>query len=316
MSRPSPPPPERETWVPVERAQGLALMRATVRQLRPNQWLKNVFCLAPLVFSKTILDLARAERAFLALASFSLLASAVYIFNDWKDLEKDRQHPKKRKRPMAAGLVPVPLATTLAVALLGGGLALAFILSRPFGFVVTTYLVLNLGYTLRLKNVPLIDIFVIALGFVLRVLGGGFAIRVEVSPWILLCTIFLALFLGANKRRAEIAELGTDGTTRAALAGYNLHFLDHIVTALASLAILSYALYCKDPGTVRRFGPHLVFTIPVVMFGIFRYLLLVWRDGKGSSPTDVVMGDRGLQVCALLWGASVLAVVYLHQVSD
>lgn len=302
-----------DSWVPpAGPAKGFRLLAALVRALRPQQWLKNTFVLAPLVFAKVIFDADRTQRAALAFAAFSMLASAIYVFNDMRDLEKDRQHPRKRRRPLAAGLVPIPLAVAVALILGAGGLALAFGLTWSFGAVVSAYAVLNVLYTLGLKNVPLIDIFMIALGFVLRVLGGGYAIRVDVSQWILLCTIFLALFLGANKRRAEIGELGTGGATRVSLQGYNLHFLDHIVTALAALSILSYALYCKDPSTVRRFGPHLIFTIPIVMFGIFRYLLLVWRDGKGSSPTEVVMSDRGLQVCAVLWAAVVLIVIYTH----
>ncbi len=294
----------------------LALLRA----LRPPQWVKNIFVLAALFFSwgeqGSILFGDPLWRALLALFAFCLGASAVYLVNDVLDVESDRRHPEKRLRPIAAGEVSVPLALATAAACVIASFALAW--SAGGGeltvlAIVACYVLLNFLYSLKLKHLVLVDVFSIATGFVLRVLGGAAAARVFVSHWLLLCTIFLSLFLALCKRQAEISLLGEDrGSHRKILLEYSPAFLDQAVTIVAACTIVCYTMYTVATDTVLKFGSdRLVWTIPFVVFGLFRYLLLVQTKGGGGSPTRLLLGgDTTFVLNCFAWLGLVSAIVF------
>jgi 4-hydroxybenzoate polyprenyltransferase len=292
----------------------LALLRA----LRPQQWSKNVFVLAALAFAwgdQTLVPpVGRPEllRVLAAFAAFCCAASAIYLVNDAADVEQDRLHPEKRHRPIASGALSIPVALGAALVLVGGALALAWRAgagSWNVAVVVGMYTLMNLAYSVKLKHVVLVDVFCIALGFLLRVVAGGLASGAPVSHWLMLCTLFLALFLALNKRRAELALLGAGGKShRAALSGYTIGFLDQMVTALAAATIVCYALYTVDAQTLRKFGEHsrLLWTVPCVVFGLARYMLLVQSGRAGGNPTQLFLGSDALFLAnTLLWAALV-----------
>jgi 4-hydroxybenzoate polyprenyltransferase len=283
--------------------------------MRPNQWTKNAVVLAPLLFA--LGDAAqdvRAREAWIALAAaaiFCLVSSGIYIFNDIVDVTLDRLHPVKRLRPFASGALPVSLGRVLAFMLTGLGLVLAFALSRDFAWVVIGYVALQAAYTLALKRVALVDILVIAVGFVLRALGGAIAIDVFVSPWLLLCTLLLALFLALCKRRHELVSIeGGDGRTRVSLRAYDQGLLDILIPMIAAATLIAYSIYTLWPDTVAKFGSHkLGFTIPFVVYGLFRYLDLVYRHEKGGRPEQLLLTDVPLLTSVALYGAAVLGLL-------
>ncbi|MEM9383264.1 MAG: decaprenyl-phosphate phosphoribosyltransferase [Planctomycetota bacterium] len=297
---------------------------ALFRALRPHQWVKNVFVLAALVFalgeagSEAASETERILRVLLAAAAFCLGASAIYLVNDIVDVESDRKHPEKSKRPIAAGEVSIPAARGMSVVCVVGALGLAHLATPPGGdsvmLVVGLYMVSNLLYSLRLKQIAIVDAFLIALGFMLRVIAGAYAAAAPISHWLLLATLFLALFLAFCKRRAEMDLLGTDAAShRKNLGQYTPEFLDQATGVLAACAIITYAMYTVDEETAAKFGEnnHLVWTVPFVVFGLFRYLLIVTRKEGGGSPTRMLLGgDTVFVVNALLWGAMVLSCLF------
>jgi 4-hydroxybenzoate polyprenyltransferase len=284
-----------------------------VRLMRPPHWVKNVFVLAPLVFAQRFDDPAALLAAGLAFFAFCAASSTVYIFNDLLDREEDRRHPVKRHRPLAAGRVSAPLALVTALALAAGSLLLAFALGHRFLLVAFAYLTLNLAYTTWLKHLVILDVMSVALGFVLRVLAGGLAIDVSVSAWLLLCTIFLALFLAFSKRRHELVLLAEEAPEqRRVLSHYSPMFLDQMINVVTASTVVSYALYSIDADTVERFGTEfLVYTIPFVLFGIFRYLYLMYQQPQKLNPTEAVVRDLPSIANLGFWGLAVLAVIYL-----
>ncbi len=293
---------------------------ALLRALRPHQWVKNVFVLAALFFAwgeaGAIDTGAPLQRTLLALAAFCLGASAVYLVNDVLDVESDRRHPEKRKRPIAAGEVSIPVALATAAGCVVASMTLAW---RAGGgsfdvlAVVGGYVLLNFFYSLKLKHLVLVDAFCIAAGFLLRVVGGARAADVTVSHWLLLCTIFLALFLALCKRQAEINLLGEErGGHRKILLEYSPAFLDQVVTIVAACTIVCYTMYTVADETQAKFdGDRLVLTVPFVVFGLFRYLLLVQTKGGGGSPTRILLGgDLTFVLNCLAWLALVSAIVF------
>jgi len=296
---------------------------ALLQALRPHQWVKNVFVLAALVFrmaevhavpSEHLGDVRKVLFAFLA---FCLAASAMYLVNDVADVESDRRHPTKRLRPIAAGKVAVPAALGLALSCFLGALLLSWLASTPQGnvtLVVAGYMVLNLAYSTRLKHVAILDAFCIASGFILRVVAGGFAAQAPLSHWVILCTLFLALFLALCKRRAEIDLLGEErGEHRRILLEYTPVFLDQSVTVLAACTILTYTMYTVSYETADKFGDEngLVLTVPFVVFGLFRYLLLVSTQRGGGNPTRVLLGGDAIFVLnCLAWLGTVVALLF------
>ena len=296
---------------------------AIVRAMRPHQWVKNVFVLAALLFAwgergEAAMRLAGLANTLLALVAFCLGSSAIYLVNDVLDVESDREHPTKRLRPIAAGEVPIPLALGTSLACVLAALALGFAASTPTGSVAAVvggYMLLNLAYSVKLKHVVIVDAFCIAAGFLLRVLAGGFAAEAPVSHWLMLCTLFLALFLALCKRRAEIDLLGEDrGSHRRILLEYTPAFLDQVVVVLAACAIICYTMYTVAEETALKFGTGLEWTVPFVVFGLFRYLLLVQTRKGGGSPSRVLLGgDLPFALNCLAWLAVVVTMLFARR---
>lgn len=290
---------------------------AYLRLLRPHQWVKNVFVFAGLIFGRKLSDPHAVTLALLGFLLLSLVSSVVYILNDVHDREEDRHHPRKRSRPVAAGEVSASAALGLAAALLVGSLAGSYALSPGFLAVVLGYLALQVGYTLCFKHAVILDVIAIGTGFVLRAIAGAVLVSVEISHWLVLCTFTLCLFLGFSKRRSELhamaAESGGDAVRhRRTLGIYTPESLNHMTTLTAGIAVVSFMLYATDPVTIRKFdtgGPYLLYTLPMVVYAIFRFAMLVER-GKVDGPTDVVLRDRPFQAAILVWTAAALLIVY------
>lgn len=287
-----------------------------IRMLRPIQWSKNVFVFAPLVFSRHLFDLAYVERAIAAFAVFSLASSVVYIVNDIADRAADRMHPLKRLRPIASGAVSVGQAIGVAVVLLALAGAGAQWLGMRTLFITSLYLLLNLGYSFGLKQVILVDVFIVASGFMLRVLAGVFAIGVQVSPWLVLCTLFVSVFLAVSKRRAEILlniEQETEHA-RPVLRHYDLQFIEQMMTVTAAGMAISYALYTVAERTVEVFGTeNLIFTTVFVLFGIFRYLYLMRARKTDDNPTHLLLSDLPTLLNIAAWFLTCVAIIYSHE---
>ncbi|MEZ6004476.1 MAG: decaprenyl-phosphate phosphoribosyltransferase [Planctomycetota bacterium] len=288
---------------------------ALLHAMRPRQWVKNVFVLAPLLFAwgekgREFLNGPTVSAVLFTLVAFCLTSSAIYLVNDLHDVESDRQHPIKRLRPIAAGTLAPGLAKVGVVAAGTIALILAWLGGPQVLACIAAYLVINSMYSWKWKHVALLDVFCIAAGFLLRVLAGGFAVNVQVSHWLLLCTIFLALFLALCKRQAEIDLLGHNrGEHRKILLEYTPEFLGQAVSVLAGCAILSYAMYTVAEETEAKFGKDhgLWWTVPFVVFGLLRYLLLVQTKRGGGNPTKVLLGgDWTFVGNALLWLATVI----------
>jgi 4-hydroxybenzoate polyprenyltransferase len=286
-------------------------LNALVHSLRPVQWLKNGFVLAPIIFSGRIDDPEAWVRGLMAVVSFCAASSATYLVNDILDREADRAHPEKCKRPIAAGEVTVGLAMATAVVLLALSMAIAFAIGGWFPAIVAAYVVLVLLYSLALKRLVFLDVLVVAAGFVLRVLGGVVAIEVPLSRWILLVAYLLALYLALGKRRAELAMLGeTAGDHRVVLGQYTLPMVDHAISVVLGATLLAYALYTMAPDTVSKVGSEgLLATVPIVLYGLLRYLYLLHRHELGGSPTRVLITDLPLLVCVMIW--SIVAAVVI-----
>jgi 4-hydroxybenzoate polyprenyltransferase len=279
---------------------------ALIDALRPRQWTKNVFVFAGLVFGGRLFDRASILRELGAFAIFCAASSAVYLANDAADRELDARHPVKRARPVASGRLPVPVALAVCAALSAGALAASAALSRGLLWIVLGYLAMSFAYSAGLKRVFLVDVMIVAFGFVLRAAAGAAVLGVEISPWLLCCSFLLALFLALGKRRAELALLG-DGASghRATLEQYTVSLVDRWVTALSGATIVSYALYTQSPRTVEHFGTtNLLYTLPFVVYALFRYQQLVTRDGTGGDPGLVLAHSPGLLVALLGWAAT------------
>jgi len=288
------------------------MIRGLLVSLRPRQWVKNTFTLAPLVFAKDLFDPSALTRGVAVFAAFCAVSSAVYLVNDIRDRESDRRHPLKRHRPLAAGTLPVSAAAVAAAALAAGGAALAWPLGAGVLTVLAVYAGLNVLYSAGLKHVVILDVMIIAIGFVLRVLAGGFAVRVQVSSWLLLCTIFLALFLAFSKRRHELILLADEAADqRKVLSDYNPTFLDQMINVVTAGTVVSYALYAVSPETAARFHSEaLVYTVPLVLFGIFRYLYLIYQAPEERNPTEAVLSDLPFLANLALWCLVVIWILY------
>jgi len=277
---------------------------AAIKLMRPAQWVKNVFVLAALVFGVQPSHPDALEKLWLALGAFGvfcMLASSVYAFNDLMDYKEDAEHPTKKNRPVASGQISPQLAGALAIFLAAGGSYLALQINDGFALTAVGYLLLNLFYTMGGKKMVLLDVIIIAIGFVMRALGGAQAINVEVSAWLVVCTFTLCLFLGFGKRRCELAVIANkEGATkhRATLSYYSLELLTLLMAVSGAMAVITFMLYTLDPSNPT---PHtLIFTTPLVFYAIFRYALVI-AGGKLTGPTDVLIHDRPFLVSALLW---------------
>ncbi len=289
-------------------------LSALAESLRPRSWTKNLFVFAGVLFGRRW-SLDAVVFTALGALGFSLLAGSVYLVNDIADRGRDARHPDKRSRPLASGRLSPWTAGAAAAVIASGTLAAAWLLAPRFALVCSAYLVMQAAYSWKLKHVVILDSLVIAMGFVLRALAGvelaqdgGFA--VEISPWLLLCTFFLAIFLAFAKRRSEVVTLGeAAGDHRAILRDYSPHLLDEMIGIATAASLMSYAVYTVSERTAEMVSPMLWTTIPFVAFGIFRYLFLVHRRGLGGSPERILLSDRPLLFNIILWVLSVMAVM-------
>jgi len=293
---------------------------AYLEALRPKQWIKNGLVLIGIVFAGMLTNPQALVRTALGFVGFSLLSGAVYLFNDLRDVEADRLHPKKRLRPIPSGRLSVSAAWTWLLVVLALAGVIAWSLGPWYAATAGAYLVLNLAYSLGLKHVVLVDVLTIATGFVLRAIAGVELLRplqpaVELSPWLLVCTFFLALFMACGKRRQEIRhqDLQQAEGRRRVLLSYRTEFLDTLITVCASSTLVAYAIYTIWPATVEKFHTTgLLWTVPFVTYGIFRYLWLTRVGEEGEDPSTTVLGDKPLLVCVALWLVTVAVVLYLR----
>lgn len=287
------------------------MLKALLKTMRPKQWAKNVFLLAAIVFDRKLTNTDAMLNTVIGIVVFSLVASVVYIINDIADAEADRQHPTKRERPIAAGKLPISVAWASAIILLLISFPVAIWLSPAFALIALLYLILNLFYSKWLKHVVLLDIILLASLYVIRVAAGVALIDVvRFSPWIYIFATFLALLMGTGKRRAELSEIA-DGPNaqRRVLDGYTLSFLDQLITLASGMTIITYSLYTfSAPNLPENYA--MMFSIPFIMYAIFRYQYLLQVKGTGSAPEELVLSDRPLQLAIVLWGLTVLVVFY------
>ena len=285
-----------------------------VRLLRPRHWAKNVLVLMPVVFSGNMANAIAWCNAFVAMAAFCLASSAVYVFNDIHDRQADRLHPDKKSRPLASGQVGVLTAWVLSLLLAGASLSIPLVTARGGGalatIIIASYLVLQIVYTCLLKKRMIVDVMCIAAGFVLRAIAGAVAIHVYASPWLIICTFTLCMFVGFCKRRCEIGALGEDASKhRRTLGGYSTEVLSHLITMSASVAVVSFMLYASNAATVARFGTiYLVYTLPAIIYAVFRFAMLCIH-GLYNDPTDLIFRDRPFQFTTIVWGAAVVVII-------
>ncbi len=271
-------------------------MQSLFISMRPKQWVKNLFVFAPLLFVKAFTDIDKVTLAGFAFALFSLAGSAIYLINDCLDKKSDEAHPTKKHRPIASGRLSPRIALAFAALLGAGSLWGSFILDRNFGYVLSGYILLNVLYSLRLKHLIVLDVFSIALGFVLRVVGGAVVIKVPVSVWILACTFFLALFLAVNKRKSELGL--KEGETRSVLKSYTPEALHYMTMVSLSATVITYVFYTFSSEHSRL----LMLTIPVVLYGLFYYTAVLSREAPGGGdPTAIVLRERPLQIAVVIW---------------
>lgn len=289
-----------------------AWWRSVLAEMRPQQWVKNVLVLAPLLFAHQLFTGVALARAFAAFGLFCLVSSSIYLLNDLKDAAQDRRHPEKRLRPIAAGHLRVSVAVAAMILLLLGALTGAMVLSPAFAALLGVYWAMNYLYSTWLKHQVILDVFVIAGGFVLRVVGGGVAIGVPLSDWLLICTTLLALFLGFSKRRHELGILGAEAVShRHVLSEYSRTFLDMMIGVVTASTVMSYALYTVSEETVRKFHTRaLLLTLPFVLYGIFRYLYLVYHRSEGGDPTQTLLSDRPTLINLVLWAMVATFIIY------
>jgi 4-hydroxybenzoate polyprenyltransferase len=281
-------------------------LRSLLVSCRPRQWIKNVLVLVPLVTSVTFRSSEAIGRSLLAMLAFTLISSAVYLLNDVADREHDRLHPTKKTRPIAAGSLRTGPALAVAIVLAAGAFGLAYFLGWKVLLAVALYALFNVAYSMGLRREPVLDVLLVSSGFVLRPVAGAYAIPVRVSAWLFVVSLLLALSLALLKRRAELVGLeGIAHDHRPALGGYSLGFLDQLIAIATGAGIISYALYTFQ----SEHGERLVLTLPFFLYGVFRYLYLVYEKGAGSSPEEIFLRDRPLQVDALLYMGTMVALL-------
>ena len=288
--------------------------RLLIAAMRPHQWVKNLFIFAPLLFGRKLTDLSAVTNAVEAFVIFCLLASSLYIFNDWLDAAEDRAHPEKKHRPISSGELPVSVALLFAGVLSSTGFVWALWLGINFAVIAGAYFVLVLAYTLSLKRMIVLDCIAIAVGFVLRVVGGAAAVAVAPTHWLIACAFVLALFLAFSKRRQELLKL-SDGAAehRKVLGQYSVAYLEQVNIILVGAAIVSYALYTVAPETIARFGTDaLIYGTVFVIYGMLRYLALINNPENGGNPSRMLLSDRPLLLTVAGWAAYNVFVIYSH----
>lgn len=278
--------------------------------IRVKQWIKNFFIFAPLIFSKNLFEPNLLLNTIFTFFLLSLLASGLYIFNDIKDLESDKFHPVKKNRPLPSGKFSIRFAITLSLFLILTTISLSIFLSYKLTLLFIFYIFINFLYSIYLKKIVIIDVFIIALNFTLRIFAGSIVTGIKISSWLVLCTLFLSLFLGFSKRRFEIISLKENANRhREVLSFYSVEFLDKIIVVLSTSTILSYALYTISIETKEKFGESLIFTIPFVLYGILRYLYLIYKTNEGE-PTKLVTEDLPLLLTIILW--IIISILFIY----
>jgi 4-hydroxybenzoate polyprenyltransferase len=291
--------------------EGIMTVRDFFQILRIRQWTKNTLIFAALIFSSQASDISHIVKAVEAFFLFCLITGSVYIFNDIFDIEKDRVHPVKKFRPFPSGSIGIRTGWLFFSILGTVTLVLSFLFNIGFGAAVLSYFLLQILYTVYLKNVVILDVFVISFGFILRVIAGALAIDVAVSNWILICTMLLALFLALSKRRHEIVLLEQKADVhRNILKEYTPYLLDQMIGVVTSATLVAYMIFTLSEETIDKFGSHMVLTVPFVLYGIFRYLYLVHSKNGGGQPEELLLSDIPLQLTILAYGVVAIAVIY------
>lgn len=288
-------------------------LRGLIQGMRPLEWSKNLLVFSGLIFSRSLLDPANVYLSVMGFLLFCSAASGVYLFNDLCDLKGDREHPVKRNRPIASGALNINFARLMSVVLFATAILGSVALNTHFALVIGVYVITCIGYSLRLKDIVILDVIIVATGFVLRAVSGALLIGVEPSEWLVLCTSMVALLIGFGKRRHELVLLENDARHhRRSLGDYSVEFLDAIMTICAGAAVLTYALYTRADETVARVGSHaMLLTIPFVVYGVFRYLFLTYKRDAGGDPVQLLFRDRSTLLTMSLWIVTSVMVIYL-----
>jgi 4-hydroxybenzoate polyprenyltransferase len=290
------------------------MIEALIQSMRPKQWSKNLLLFVGIIFSQNILQTSLLLKSVAAFGIFCIISGSIYLVNDIADIESDRAHPLKSQRPIASGRLKISTAAVVLIILISGSIPLSFILDFQFGIVVLAYFLSILAYSVVLKHIVILDVMIVTLGFVLRAIAGAVVIHVKISSWLLICTIFLALFLTLCKRRHELVLLGnSSGNHRKSLIEYNPYLLDQMIAITTASAVIFYALYTTSQETVAKFGTrNLIFTLPFVIYGIFRYLYLVHQKNMGGSPELIFIQDRSMIINIILYCVVVILVLYMN----
>lgn len=290
---------------------------AYLKLLRPKDWAKNLFLFIPLFFAGEIFNFSLIGAVTLGLVAFSFIASSIYIINDYRDIEDDRKHPTKCRRPLASGAVSKPAALVICGLLIVAGFALAWFIRDKFMFVLGIYFVINLGYSLGLKNIPILDIVILAIGFVLRIKAGSVISLIPLSEWIIIMVFLLAVFMAVGKRRDDVLLKLSSGTDmRKSIKGYNLEFLNIMLALVCAVIVVAYFMYTMSDEVLTRLGTHrLYYTCLFVLAGIMRYLQIIYVSADSGSPTKILYKDRFIQITLLLWIASYISIIYLKDIT-
>jgi len=287
------------------------MVKEYFKLLRVTHWVKNLFIFIPIIFAKQLFNWEEFSVVLLTFLTFSLITSAVYIFNDLIDIESDRAHPKKKFRPLASETIPRKSAVRIIILLLLSGAILTMLLNGYFVSILAGYIIINIFYSIYLKHVVILDLICIAAGFILRVLAGAVVIDVFVSQWLILTTLFISLFLAVMKRRSEIVIADEDSNSRKVLEEYTIPFIDQISAISAGAVIISYALYSISGKTIEYFNTeNLIYTTIFVIFGIFRYMFLVYKKSKGESAIEIMITDLPMLLNVILYFVTVILIIY------
>ena len=294
-------------------------MKYYIKLLRPKDWAKNAFLFIPFFFAGKLFDFHKIELLLVGFAAFSCVASSIYIINDYRDIEDDKKHPVKRNRPLASGKVKKSHAIVICIMLLIVGGVFGYIANRGFVFdiILGIYFIMNVAYSFGLKNIAILDILILAMGFVLRVKSGATIAQVDASEWLMIMTFLLALFMALGKRRDDLILKGATGTEmRKSMKGYNIDFLNTMLGLFAAIIIVSYINYTVSPRTIARLGTYrLYYSSVFVIAGIMRYLQITFVINKSGSPTEILYKDRFIQLTIVLWIISIFVILYIRDIN-
>ena len=290
---------------------------AYLKLLRPKDWAKNLFLFIPLFFSGSMFNWSIYPDLLLGFACFCLIASSIYVINDYRDIEDDKKHPEKRKRPLASGAVSKSTSLVICIVLIVAGFGLAYFIREKFLFILAIYFFLNLAYSFGLKNIPILDIIILAVGFVLRIKGGAVIAHIGVSEWLNIMVFLLALFMAIGKRRDDVLLKQSSGTEmRKAVKGYNIEYLDVVLALVCAVIVVAYFMYTMSPEVLRRMGTYrLYYTCLFVLAGILRYLQIIFVQSASGSPTKILYKDRFIQISLVLWITSFYLIIYMKDIT-